>query len=125
MTVITFVDSEAAVRAWINANASLTGGSTPPISQGAHLKRLHSARAGGPVFSAPPPEATGAAVRAGIPFGAPRAGGRAAPNPHGPPPSRLPPAGGPDTPQQPINPRPGKQPPPSVKHPHRHKGGRV
>jgi hypothetical protein len=44
MTVITFVDSEAAVRAWINANASLTGGTAPPLSQGAHLKRLDSVR---------------------------------------------------------------------------------
>jgi len=44
MSVITFVDAEAAVRAWINGNASLTGGATPPISQGAHLKRLDSVR---------------------------------------------------------------------------------
>jgi len=44
MSVITFVDAEAAVRAWINGNASLTGGAAPPITQGAHLKRLDSVR---------------------------------------------------------------------------------
>jgi hypothetical protein len=44
VSVITYVDSEAAVRAWINANATLTGGTAPPLSQGAHLKRLDSVR---------------------------------------------------------------------------------
>jgi hypothetical protein len=44
VSFVTLVDSEAAVRAWINGNATLTGGTAPPLTQGAHLKRLDSVR---------------------------------------------------------------------------------
>jgi hypothetical protein len=43
-TTPTLVDAEAAVRAWINGNPILTGGTAPPLTQGAHLKRLDSVR---------------------------------------------------------------------------------
>lgn len=41
----TYADAEGCVRAWINANATLCGGTNPPLARGAHLKRQDSVRA--------------------------------------------------------------------------------